>query len=61
MIALQREAMEAEEKLRRLYRMVEDGLAEMDDLPKLGGSRENGSQFCTELARHQPTSCLCPS
>ena len=31
-IALQREATEAEEKLRRLYRMVEEGLAEMDDL-----------------------------
>src|SRR5690606_11535458 len=30
--SLQREATEAEEKLKRLYRMVEDGIAEMDDI-----------------------------
>ena len=33
-ILLQREATEAEDKLKRLYRMVEDGIAEMDDLLK---------------------------
>lgn len=31
-IALQREASDAEDKLKRLYRMVEDGIAEMDDI-----------------------------
>lgn len=31
-IALQREATDAEDKLKRLYRMVEDGIAEMDDI-----------------------------
>ncbi|WP_294641461.1 hypothetical protein [uncultured Aureimonas sp.] len=31
-IALQREATDAEEKLKRLYRMVEDGITEMDDI-----------------------------
>ncbi|WP_082655952.1 recombinase family protein [Aureimonas sp. D3] len=33
-IALQREATDAEDKLKRLYRMVEDGIAEMDDILK---------------------------
>ena len=33
-IALQREATEAEDKLKRLYRMVEDGIAEMDYILK---------------------------
>ncbi|WP_082675670.1 recombinase family protein [Aureimonas ureilytica] len=33
-IALQREASDAEDKLKRLYRMVEDGIAEMDDILK---------------------------
>ncbi len=32
--ALEREAANAEEKLRRLYKLVEDGVAEMDDLLK---------------------------
>lgn len=31
---LQREASEAEERLRRLYKLVEDGMAEMDDILK---------------------------
>jgi site-specific DNA recombinase len=31
---LQREATEAEERLRRLYKLVEDGMAEMDDILK---------------------------
>ncbi|WP_082529132.1 recombinase family protein [Aurantimonas sp. Leaf443] len=31
-IALQREVTDAEDKLKRLYRMIEDGVAEMDDL-----------------------------
>lgn len=30
--ALEREAIEAEDKLKRLYRMVEDGVAELDDI-----------------------------
>ncbi len=33
-VALQREATEAEEKLKRLYRLVEDGVVELDDLLK---------------------------
>jgi site-specific DNA recombinase len=33
-IVLQREATDAENKLKRLYRMVEDGIAEMDDILK---------------------------
>ncbi len=32
--ALEREAANAEEKLKRLYKLVEDGVAEMDDLLK---------------------------
>ena len=32
--ALEREATNAEEKLRRLYKLIEDGVAEMDDLLK---------------------------
>ena len=32
--ALQREATDADEKLRRLYRLVEDGMTEMDDVLK---------------------------
>lgn len=32
--ALEREATNAEDKLRRLYKLIEDGVAEMDDLLK---------------------------
>ena len=32
--ALEREAVNAEEKLKRLYKLIEDGVAEMDDLLK---------------------------
>jgi site-specific DNA recombinase len=34
LIALQREVAEADEKLRRLYRLVEDGMTELDDVLK---------------------------
>lgn len=34
LVALEKEAENAEEKLKRLYRLVEDGVAEMDDLLK---------------------------
>jgi site-specific DNA recombinase len=32
---LQREATDADEKLRRLYRLVEDGMTEMDDVLRI--------------------------
>ena len=34
MAALEREAANADDKLRRLYKLIEDGIAEMDDLLK---------------------------
>ena len=36
LIALQREVTDAEEKLKRLYRLVEDGLTDLDEVSGIG-------------------------
>ena len=53
--ALEREAHEANERLRRLYKLVEDGVAEMDDILKdritaLKADRD-GAQAALERAK----------
>ena len=56
---LQARADEADERLRRLYKMVEDGVAEMDDLLKdriaaLKADRETAHAALGPRPRHEP-------
>lgn len=64
-VALQREATEAEEKLKRLYRLVEDGVAELDDLLKgriasLRSDRERTQAALTHIKTQVVSSTTIP-